>query len=157
MELDERIARGQRIEQAIKDAGMLPVEVAKRMKKSPSTLTQWISGETKELSARNLLTFCEITRTTPEWIEYGRGSRSARSMFAEEEVLIDDYRCLPEGWKFYLRHKAGELAAIARTLPPFIFESFRPLPPDATYWQWEQDLNDYVRQQRRERNHDQQA
>lgn len=97
------------------------------------------------------------------WMDHEHGPNAARvapppgRLFAEEEVLIDDYRCLPEGWKFYLRHKAGELASIARTLPTYLFESFRPLPPDATYWQWEQDLNDYVRQQRRERNHDQQA
>lgn len=75
-------------------------------------------------------------------------------LFAEEEVLLDDYRSLPEGWKFYIRHKAGELAGIARSLPPFLFESMRPLPADASYWQWEENLNEFVRQQREGRNHD---
>ena len=34
----------------------------------------------------------------------------------------------------------------------FDADSFKPLPPEDRYWQWEQELNEYVRQQQPERN-----
>lgn len=159
-----------KIEWLLSQPGMdRPTLIAATESKGASTVSEWL--RTGRISKQKLLMLAELSGVRAEWwldpeakipppaeaMATGRRTpppAAARALFAEEEVLLDDYRALPEGWKFYLRHKAGELAAIARTLPPFVFESFRPLPPDASYWQWEQDLNDYIRQQAKGRNHE---
>lgn len=143
--------------------------IAATQSKGASTVSEWL--RTGRISKQKLLMLADLSGVSAEWrldpdakippppeaTPRGRkapAATSGRALFAEEEVLLDDYRSLPEGWKFYLRHKAGELAAIARSLPPFLFESMRPLPADASYWQWEENLNEFVRQQRQGRNHD---
>jgi hypothetical protein len=155
MDEKQRIQRGQRIKRAIEASTWNASTIAKMIGKSPSVMTQWITGATKQIAAANLHAFCRVTNGRPEWIESGtepmRPTDSA-PLSEDEAALLAAFRALPDGWQYYLRHKANELRRIAEALPRFVFDSFKPLPPEDRYWQWEQELNEYVRQQQPERN-----
>ena len=73
---------------------------------------------------------------------------SGSPLTPDEAAILAAYRALPDGWQYYVRRKTDELRRIAEALPRFVFESFKPLPPEDRYWQWEQDLNEYIRQKR---------
>lgn len=62
----------QRVTEAREKAGLDKAELARRARVSPPTVTQWESGEIKNLSAEKLLAICEATDVTPQWLLTGR-------------------------------------------------------------------------------------
>ncbi|HEX5125737.1 MAG TPA: helix-turn-helix domain-containing protein [Rhodocyclaceae bacterium] len=73
---------------------------------------------------------------------------AAKSDVRAHVTLIEDYQSLPEGWKYFIRRKAKDLREVADTLPSFLKEGLRAIPDESTYWQWENELNAYIRQQK---------
>lgn len=64
----------ERITAAREAAGLSKSELARRLGRSPSAVTQWESGETKALRAESLIGIARETNVRAEWLETGRGS-----------------------------------------------------------------------------------
>lgn len=68
---------GERITAARKAAGLSKSELARRLGRSPSAVTQWESGETKALRGESLIGIAQATGVRAEWLETGRGPMRA--------------------------------------------------------------------------------
>lgn len=75
-------------------------------------------------------------------------AQAGGSLDAQTQELLADFQALPEGWQYYIARKACELREIADRLPPFIKSSMRAIPEASGYWQWEADLDHYIREQK---------
>lgn len=77
-----------------------------------------------------------------------RGELHIIEVDEHEQELIDSYRALPDGWKYYVNRKALELANIASALPAFLKDSLKAIPENGSYREWEKNLDAFVEQQR---------
>ncbi|CUA97816.1 hypothetical protein GL58_18675 [Comamonas testosteroni] len=63
--------------QALIDAGFTRTEIAKAAKKSQSAVTQWLSGDTKELKSDSAAGIQAVTGFSAVWLATGNGPRLA--------------------------------------------------------------------------------
>lgn len=63
--------------QALLDAGFTRTEIAKAAKKSQSAVTQWLSGDTKELKSDSAAGIQAFTGFNAVWLATGQGARMA--------------------------------------------------------------------------------
>lgn len=80
--------------------------------------------------------------------ENGPPPPAAPEMDDRTRALLTDYEALPAGWQYYIARKACELREIADKLPPFLRASLKTIPEASTYWQWEKELDSYIREQK---------
>lgn len=63
--------------QALLDAGFTRTQIAKAAKKSQSAVTQWLSGDTKELKSDSAAGIQAVTGFSAVWLATGNGPRLA--------------------------------------------------------------------------------
>jgi transcriptional regulator with XRE-family HTH domain len=66
-----------RLSVAMRDASVTAAELARACKIRPPSVSDWLSGETKSISGKNLLAASKRLGVTPEWLSTGQGPRDA--------------------------------------------------------------------------------
>lgn len=67
----------ERLSVAMRDASVTAADLARACKIRPPSVSDWISGETKSISGKNLLAASRCLGVTPEWLSTGQGPRDA--------------------------------------------------------------------------------
>jgi transcriptional regulator with XRE-family HTH domain len=70
----------ERLSVAMRDASVTAADLARACKIRPPSVSDWISGETKSISGKNLLAAARCLGVTPEWLSTGHGPRHASDM-----------------------------------------------------------------------------
>lgn len=78
----------ERLKAARAESGCTQTELAREVGVSNATVSDWESGEIKNLEGENLLRICEFFRISPTWLQFGRGEKSF------SELTADDLRAL---------------------------------------------------------------
>lgn len=89
MERHERIAR------AIAQSGKKKGQIAEECGVSPSSVTQWVSGESKGLKPENLFALANATGFNPQWLAVGDGPERAGDA-APGSPSEKDYALIPQ-------------------------------------------------------------
>lgn len=63
----------ERLRFARQSFGCKPTDLARETGVSNATVSDWESGEIKNLSAESLLKVCEFLQISPTWLQFGRG------------------------------------------------------------------------------------
>lgn len=70
--------RHDRIREAVEASGKKKKEIAKECGVSPPSISQWITGETKNIKPDNLFALSRATGYSAEWLATGRGEKLIR-------------------------------------------------------------------------------
>jgi transcriptional regulator with XRE-family HTH domain len=62
-----------------------------------------------------------------------------------ELELLENWRKLPSGWKYYVFKKTEQLRAITEKLPVYLRDSIKPITEDSVYWEWEKQFEQNLR------------
>lgn len=65
-----------RLTSARKAAGLSKAELARAVKKSAASVTDWEAGAVRELGADTLLSLSRVLRVSPWWLQYGIGEQA---------------------------------------------------------------------------------
>lgn len=65
------------------------VDLARAAKTTRQAVYQWLSGETKALKGTSLIGAARILKTTPDWLNTGKGERDARPGVGAAELSRD--------------------------------------------------------------------
>jgi len=85
--------RGDRIKSAIEGSGVKQGVIAKFCGVSPGSITQWKTGETKDIRMNAFLKLCEITKHSPWWIALGEGERQLPNQ-QDDDPFIKEMKSL---------------------------------------------------------------
>lgn len=66
-----------RLTRAREKAGLSKAELARRVKVSGPTVTDWEKGEIQALDAINMLRICDALDCTPHWLMFGKADHHA--------------------------------------------------------------------------------
>lgn len=66
-----------RLRQARDRAGITNTDIAKACKVKPASVTGWMSGDTVNIEAQNLLAACKLLGVSPFWVMLGEDSEQA--------------------------------------------------------------------------------
>ena len=75
---------------AIAHSGLPKISVAKFCRVSPSAVTQWINGETKNPTAEKLLNLARVTGVSYTWLIDGKGEMVGRNELQMHDTEITD-------------------------------------------------------------------
>jgi transcriptional regulator with XRE-family HTH domain len=84
---------GQRIDRRMRSKGHNQTSLAREVGVKRAAVSQWISGETKELKGKNLTRVCQVLECTPEWLLTGKGSPEPATCIGEPQ---GEYNALTE-------------------------------------------------------------
>lgn len=65
----------QRMKEALEDAGAIPADLARACKITPTSVSNWLSGETKSLKASTAMRAAEFLGVNQAWLAEGRGPK----------------------------------------------------------------------------------
>lgn len=124
--------RHERINAAIKHAGMTKSAIAQACGVSPAAVTQWINGGTKDIKNENLFALAATTGVSARWLATGEGDMlatneipagaSVRAYRQPSDVSEDDYVFVD---RFDLKLSAGNgnMAWVVREKDPLTFRA----------------------------------
>lgn len=105
----------------------------------------WFNGGTKTLTADNYRAAAKFLGVSRNWLETGDGDPLENRPDEQAELgtfqqLEVDWNNLPEGWKYYVCHKARELRLISDGFPEWLKKTIRPIKEESSYTDWEKNL-----------------
>ena len=65
----------QRIKEALEDAGKIPADLARACQITPTSVSNWMTGETKSLKSGTAMRAAEFLGVSQMWIAEGRGPK----------------------------------------------------------------------------------
>jgi len=77
---------GKRITESLNEMGARPADLARAVRCSRSTVSDWISGKTKELAGSNLVAAAAYLQVSSDWLSTGKGSKD-RLAIGDDVVL----------------------------------------------------------------------
>lgn len=80
---------GERLKEALNDSGAKVAEMAGAVGVTSQAVSQWLSGETKSPSAKNLLRAAAFLRVSGVWLTEGKGPKNAESSSHQLESVHD--------------------------------------------------------------------
>lgn len=80
---------GERLKEALNDSGATVSEFAGAVGVTSQAVSQWLSGETKSPSARNLLRAAVFLRVSGVWLTEGKGPKNVESPSLQLESALD--------------------------------------------------------------------
>lgn len=84
---------GKRITKCLEEVGARPADLARATKCSRSTVSDWISGKTRELAGSNLVTAAAFLRVNSDWLSTGKGSKERLTNGADKVLeSIAEYK-----------------------------------------------------------------
>ena len=96
----------QRIKEALEDAGKIPADLARACQITPTSVSNWMTGETKSLKSGTAMRAAEFLGVSQMWLAEGRGPKrpqdakvSAPGADRGEALPIpsdDDYALIPQ-------------------------------------------------------------
>lgn len=78
-----------RLRQARDKAGISNTEIAKACKVKPASVTGWMSGDTVNIEAQNLLAACKLLGVSPFWVMLGEESDSSSISLLPRNLTIN--------------------------------------------------------------------
>jgi transcriptional regulator with XRE-family HTH domain len=102
----------ERLEKARKDSGLSKAELARRVRVSAPTMTDWSRGAVAEISAESLLLLCRELAVSPWWLWWGAGEAPAPSVSSLLRVAEAQARYQPAA------ATAAELASLLGRCTP---------------------------------------
>lgn len=75
-----------RLKHALQLADMKPAELARRCHVSTATVSDWRSGETKQLKAENADKICKVLNLSQSWLLHGKGEMTINQDTAVKQV-----------------------------------------------------------------------
>lgn len=124
--------------------------------RSWQTIQQWEREDGTEPRRKTLTKVAHALGVSEAWLMWGDApavmhAREPSATYTpgppaigDLRQLVQDWESLPEGWRFYICHKAHELSQVARALPDFVKQSIKPIPDNGRYRQWERELDDAI-------------
>lgn len=70
-DLGEQMKWNDRLRQARDQAGVSNTDIAKACKVKPASVTGWMTGDTVNIEAQNLLAACKLLNVSPFWVMLG--------------------------------------------------------------------------------------
>jgi transcriptional regulator with XRE-family HTH domain len=64
-----------RVTDRLKEVGIKPADLARAVRVKPSSVSDWMSGETKTIKGENLLRAAQALQCSPHWLATGIGPR----------------------------------------------------------------------------------
>lgn len=103
---------GERLEKALAASEKTQTELAAALGISKASVSDWITGKTKNIRMANLVTAAKILDVRTEWLASGKGEMRASGLTADEQRLLSLFRRMDsERQEETLRY-----AAYARTI-----------------------------------------
>lgn len=82
-----------RLKQARDAAGVSDTEIAIACGVKPPSVFGWMSGETKNIEAHNLLAACKLLKVSPIWVIYGEAG-PADETFLPESIEVPAFEII---------------------------------------------------------------
>lgn len=119
-----------RLELALDQAGATKADLARAVKVSRATVSDWLSGEIREIKAQKLIRAARFLRVRPEWLHGGEEPMRAELLDDDERKLLDLFRLMDDDG----RRETLKYAVYQRTIanpvpdPPPLLSPVLPPP-----------------------------
>lgn len=75
---------GERIREALEDAGLEPADLVKRLGMTRTAVKYWLDGTTKHIRPEHLFPAAKALQVSPEWLGTGQGEKRPSARGAEQ-------------------------------------------------------------------------
>lgn len=116
-----------RLELALEAADASQADLARAVKVSRATVSDWLSGEIREVKAQKLIRAARFLRVRPEWLHSGEEPMRSELLTADERELLRLFRLMDDDGRRETLRYAVYQRTIANPVPDP--PNHLPVPP----------------------------